>query len=294
MKLTKTTFTFDQASTPICHAQSGDILTFVTRDCYDNQVIAETDTLTIDWDRTNPATGPVYVEGAHPGDVIVVDILDITLSDTAVAAALPDCGPENIKTDGEKAFFAIRDGYLCWAGKDIRFPVDPMIGVIGLADTKPVSTGYAGRHGGNMDSRIIGKGTSVYLPVRVEGGYLCMGDLHAVMADGEMAGNGAEVSGEIVCRVRLKKDVLLNYPVTETKDCYFVNTCGDTCDEAIRRGYTEMHRLIRKAYHLNATEAAIYMSLQGRLESNQSCLTDGAGGNTFRTGTPKRPGKPLF
>lgn len=61
----------------------------------------------------------------------------------------------------------------------------------------------------------------------------------------------------------------------------------NTCDKAIEEGYLEMHRLISQAYNLDYTDTAIYMSLQGYLSSNQACLSDGAGGNTFRVGTPK-------
>lgn len=91
----------------------------------------------------------------------------------------------------------------------------------------------------------------------------------------------------VIVRVRWLKNFKLNRTVTETDDARYVNTCGATCDEAIREGYVEMHRLIMDAYGMDLTEANTYMSVQGMLAANQACLIDEAGGNSFRTGTPK-------
>ena len=116
-----------------------------------------------------------------------------------------------------------------------------------------------------------------------------MGDIHASMGDGEVCGTGLEIDGEITVRVRLLKNFELNWPVTETKDAWYVNSCGDTCDDAIRAGYMEMRRLIAKAYGWSLEDAAFYMTLRGYLESNQACLVPH---DTFRVGTPKVNGKP--
>ena len=91
----------------------------------------------------------------------------------------------------------------------------------------------------------------------------------------------------MIVRVRLLKNFKLNWAVTETKDAYFVNTCGPTCDDAIRAGYLELHRLISDAYGLDYTDTAMYMSIQGYLCANQACLVEEAGGDSFRVGTPK-------
>ena len=87
--------------------------------------------------------------------------------------------------------------------------------------------------------------------------------------------------------MRLLKNFKLNWPVTETKRAWYVNTCGPTCDEAIRRGYEELQRLISKAYGWDATDTTMYMSIQGFVESNQACISPDEGGDTFRVGTPK-------
>ena len=92
------------------------------------------------------------------------------------------------------------------------------------------------------------------------------------------------MDGEVTVRVRLLKNFELNWPITETKDAWYVDTCGDTCDEAIRAGYLELRRLVAKAYGWSLEDAGLYMTLQCYLESNQACLTPH---DTFRVGVPK-------
>lgn len=107
----------------------------------------------------------------------------------------------------------VKDGYVYF--NDVRFPAVPMIGVIGTATSdRSVITGYSFEGGGNMDSRKITKGTTVYLPVRVPGGLLAMGDVHAVMGDGEVCETGVEINADIQVRIRLIKNFELNWPVT--------------------------------------------------------------------------------
>ena len=92
-----------------------------------------------------------------------------------------------------------------------------MIGVIGCAPSGPdVIDGYVGSHGGNMDCKLITKGTRLYFPVRVEGALLQMGDVHAAMGDGELCGTGIEIPAEITVRVSLLKNFELHWPVLET------------------------------------------------------------------------------
>lgn len=291
-ELTQYTYVFSKNGEPIAHAKSGEVVKFVTRDCNNGQIQNEHQFAdNINWNQTNPATGPLYIDGAEPGDVLAVDILNIDVDDHGVACTIPGLGPLWPSCELRTRRIEIRDGYALF--KDVKWPIDPMIGVIGTApDGEDVSTGFVFNGGGNMDSRMITKGVTVWLPVRVPGALLAMGDIHATMGDGEVIGNGLEIAGEIVVRVRLVKNFTLNWPVTETRDAWFVNTRGATCDEAIEAGYKEMQRLISQAYAWDMTDTAIYMSLQGYLESNQACLTPDEGGNTFRVGTPKVATKP--
>ena len=290
-EISKWSYVFSKDNTPVAHAKSGEILKFIMEDCNGGQIQTEDQLSNIDWEKTNPATGPVYIDGAEPGDALAVDILDVTVADHGVACTIDNLGPLWPVCELRTRRIEIRDDYAYF--RDIKWPIDPMIGVIGTAPSEgSTPTGSAFEGGGNMDSRLIKKGATVWLPVRVPGALLAMGDIHATMADGEVIGTGIEIAGEAIVRVRLLKNFKLNWPGTETADAWYVNTCGDTCDLAIERGYKEMHRLLAQAYGWDSTDTAIYMSLQGYLASNQACLVPGSGGDTFRVGTPKVANKP--
>lgn len=282
-------YEFSKDMKPIATAKDGEIVKFVAEDCFAGQVKTEKDiALSIDWHHTNPAAGPLFVEGAEPGDVLAVDILDIQVAEQGATCSIADCGPFAAQSEARTHILKIRDGKVVWEKHGMIWPVDTMIGVIGVApDKEAISTGFVGNHGGNMDNPLIKKGVTLWLPVRVEGGLLAMGDLHATMADGEVCGTGIEIAGEVIVRVRVLKHFELHWTLLETKDAYYVNTCGPTCDDAIRAGYLEMHRLIQNAYGMDYTDAGMYMSIQGFLAANQACLVDEAGGDSFRIGTPK-------
>ena len=288
-------FSFSKNNRPVAKVKDGEVLLFKTEDCFGNQIQKEGDLVTeIDFTHTNPATGPVYVEGAEPGDTLAVDILKIDVADKGIISTLEGYGALWNSCELRTKIVDVKDGYIQF--NEVKVPCNPMIGVIGTApDGEDVPSGYSFNGGGNMDSRIITAGTTVYFPVRVEGALLSMGDVHAAMGDGEVCETGVEIVADITVRVRIIKNFKLNWPVTETTECWFVNTNGKNCDIAIQRGYEELQRLIMDAYGWDATDACMYISIAGRLESNQSVLdineTDEEG-DTFRVGIPKTSQKP--
>ena len=288
-------YKFSKDNEPIAHAADGEELRFLTRDCFNCQITSEEQTMDhIDFERCNPATGPVYIDGAEPGDVLAVDILDIKVADHGVVAAVKGYGILSELGVSRTKIIEVKDGYVTF--NDVKFLAVPMIGVIGTAPSdEPVITGYSFNGGGNMDSRKINKGTTVYLPVRVPGALLAMGDVHAVMGDGEVCETGVEINADIQVRVRLIKDFELNWPVTETDDAWFVNTNGISCDVALERGYRELLRLVSNAYGWDLTDSTMYISLQAFVEANQAVLEPNKEDNegpVFRTGVPKLASKP--
>ena len=146
-----------------------------------------------------------------------------------------------------------------------------------------------------MDNEMVCDGAVLYFPVAVEGALLALGDVHAVMGDGEVCETGVEINADIQVRVRIIKDFELNWPVTETEDAWFVNTNGVDCNQAIERGYRELLRLISDAYGWDNTDSTMYMSLQALVEANQAVLGPNyldEKGPTFRVGVPKLASKP--
>ncbi len=270
-KTTQHVYAFDKNNKPEFAVDPGETVVFCTMDCFSNQITSEEDLMTeFDMGFDNPAAGPVFVNGAEPGDVVAVDILDVKVADRGVAAT-DDNGCHVVPgVIPRTKIIEIEDGMADFNG--IRFPIDPMIGVMGLAPAgEAVPCLYPANHGGNMDSKLIRKGSRVYFPVRVEGGLLQMGDIHAVMGDCEICGTGIEIPGEITVRISLIKAFELNFPLTETDTHWYVNGSGKDYQEALQNASTEMNRLIAKATGWDVTDSFIYMSLQCDIELNQAC-----------------------
>lgn len=282
---------FSKDTKPCYEALSGETLKFRTVDCYGNQVKTNADFPDdLDAETSDLATGLVYIKGAEKGDVLVVDILDVEVDSQGVCCAIggplvDDCEPRTkvIPIENRIATF-----------NDIKWEVDPMIGVIGVTpDSNSIACVQIGDHGGNMDSKMIKKGSRVYFPVQVEGGLLGMGDIHASMGDCELCGNGIEIAGDITVRVSLIKDFPLKCPVTETTSKWYVNCARSNYGDALKDSCNEMRRLLMDAYGWDSTDVFLYMSLQCDIEINQYTLPCPIN-MCIRAGIPKIPGKQLI
>lgn len=289
-----TVYTFSPENAPVETASPGDVLLFKTIDCFGGQIQSESQTVQeLDMEHTNPATGPVWIEGAEAGDVLVVDILDISVGDAGVACSMPGDGPLSHIAQIRTRRIPVQKGFAQFNG--LQWPVRPMIGVIGTSPkNRTIGCIHAGDYGGNMDSRCIRKGARLYLPVRVPGAMLQMGDVHASMGDGELCGTGIEIDGEVMVRTRLIKSFLLNWPVTETEDWWYVNVTGTSYDEALRLGCEELCRLMQPVYDWDTTDIFLYLSMQGGVEINQGMRPAPSDMLNLRVGVPKQAGKNLI
>ena len=252
---------------PVLSVEPGESFCVATMDCYSNSLRKPGDVFSAAAvGGGNPATGPVHVKGARPGRVLRVDIERITMRDWAVMNVHPKVSPlgDVIESD-EVTFLPIRDGKLVVTDQ-LALPVNPMIGVIGVAPKgEGVPTVTPDEHGGNLDCKCITAGASVYLPVAVDGALLAMGDLHAVQGDGEVCICAAEVSGEIVASA-VPLDTDLPTPCVETPEAVlFLGSAIelDTC-EALVIG--KAFRFLTRNLRLGANEAARFMSLAGELQ----------------------------
>jgi len=268
----KFVYHFTKDNEPARKVKIGDEVEFKTLDCFSNQITSEDQLIdSIDFDRVNPATGPVYVEGAEEGDVLVVDILDIEINDTGVASTMEGTGPlYNEGDDLRTKLIPIKDGNVIF--NDIEFPANPMVGVIGVAPKEgKITNGFPGAHGGNMDCNKIVKNSRLYFPVSVAGALFQLGDLHASMGDGELSGVGLEIGGKVKVKFDLIKDFELNWPVLETEDMWYVIASDDNIETAIKYASKEMQALICNAYNWDMQDVYIYMSIRGSLEICQAC-----------------------
>ena len=260
-------YQMSKSNSPAATAKSGDTVRFETLDCFGCQISSEDQLLGgLDWSNINPATGPLFVEGALPGDVLKVDILNIELDDHGVMTDGPGEGVTGAAiTDEATKILPVKNGIIHFNEK-LSFPICPMIGVIGTAPAgDPVDTGTPGPHGGNMDCTRIGVGASLYLPVNVEGALLAMGDMHARMGDGEVEVCGVEIAGAVTVRVTVLKNCKLPTPFLVNRDTFMPIFSAETVDEAGVGATMSMHAFLTGELGLNAHEAGMLLSVTGDL-----------------------------
>ena len=284
-------YAFSKDNPPCYTAQPGEVLQFNTLDCFSGRLTDETVTMKdmdFSYNITNPAAGPVYVEGAEVGDVLVVDSYDIQVADEGTIATDDHCGPLFEGTDYRTKKIKIEGGMADFNG--VRFPINPMIGVIGTApDEGAPADGFVGNYGGNMDNKLITKGTRLYFPVRVPGALLQMGDVHATMGDAELCGTGIEIAAQITVRVNVLKNFELHWPVLETfgpAGKWYVNASAQEYNEALVCASKEMQRLLMRITGWDAVETYMYMSVQSDVEISQGCKPCEVQ-LSLRIGTPK-------
>jgi acetamidase/formamidase len=197
---------WDNSIPPVVTVAPGDEVTLDLFDSSGGQLERTDDSCAVtrlDMAAVNPCTGPVYVDGAQPGDDLVVSILDIAVRDWTWTANIPHFGllAEDFP-DPVLRISTVRDGVVTLpSGTEI--PAAPMIGTIGVAPAAPGRTPLLvpTDTGGNMDIAQVGAGTTLHFPVAVPGALFSAGDPHAVQGDGEVCGTGAEAAATL--RVRL-------------------------------------------------------------------------------------------
>lgn len=233
-----------------------------TNDCFFQQLLKEGASLeNLDMSRVNPATGPIFVEGAKRGDTLRVEILDIEVSDRGVASIFPGMGFLSEKNTEETSIIVpVREGFAELLG--MKLPIRPMIGVIGVATKKDVvPTDTPGSHGGNLDTKDIVAGSTLYFPVSQEGALLALGDCHALMGDGETGAIGLEIAARVRLRVDIIEKKSLGWPLLETEDSLMLVVSAPEIEEALKLGLEETLKLLERSLGLSWNEASILASL---------------------------------
>ncbi|WP_227765810.1 acetamidase/formamidase family protein [Zhaonella formicivorans] len=256
---------------PVAEVKPGDVIKFITMDCFSNQIKTERDLFSsIGWATINPATGPVAIAGAEPGDTLAVKIDDIQVAEQGVMVTVPEMGAlGKILSTTETKIVPIKDGKAIFNDK-ITIPIDPMIGVIGTAPEKEdIPCGTPGRHGGNMDTKLIKKGSTVYLPVFVPGAMLAMGDLHAVMGDGEVSICGVEIPGQVTVTVDLIKGKQEMWPILETPLAWYTIASAEDLDQAADSALNAMVDFLGKRADFKLNDLVSLLSIAGNLEISQ-------------------------
>jgi amidase len=261
-------YSFEPNLKPATRVRSGEEVIFETHDCFQGQIRSERDLVAaLDWERTNPATGPVYIEGATPGDVLRIDILDIEVEDNSVMVTIPGEGAVGAHiTEMETTILRRVGDELVYKNK-IRVPLAPMIGVIGLSPAEgSIGNGVPGYHGGNLDCTLITKGSRLYLTVQVKGGLLGVGDLHAGMGDGEIVVVGAEVAGIVRLRPQIVDMPGLPTPFLEDEELIATIYSDPDLDLAVDGAINNMMKYLTQFVGLPVNDAGMLMSVAGSLK----------------------------
>jgi acetamidase/formamidase len=214
-------YVWDNSLAPRLTVQSGDTVTFETRDASDGHFApgATTDTLSTYQFRGHPLTGPVLVEGTVPGDALQIDVLEVRPAAHGWTAILPGFGllPEDFP-DPYLRTWDLTNGAHAALGDSIRVPLDPFCGVMGLAVAEPGehSTIPPRRTGGNIDIKQLVAGSSLYVPVEVDGALFSVGDAHAAQGDGEVCVSAIEMASTTTLRLTVRKDLALAEPQFST------------------------------------------------------------------------------
>ncbi len=205
-------FTWDAGNAAVLTVDSGDTVVVHTRDVSDNQIGPDSTVDVIaglDWDRVYPLAGPIAVHGAEPGDTLAIEVLDLHTQGWGWTAILPGLGL--LAEDFPDAYLRIFDltaGDVTYLREDIAIPIEPFMGTMGVcpagANAQPVMP--PGNFGGNMDTRQLTRGTTLYLPVQVDGALFSTGDAHGAQGDGEVCVTGLESPMYCSLRFTLHKD----------------------------------------------------------------------------------------
>ena len=277
---------WDNSVPPVLTVRPGEQVTVATRDSGNNQIQPGDGVeavINLDFSRVNPITGPIAVAGARPGDVLQVDIEAIEVRDWGWTANIPGFGlladeyPEPFvklwECDWERQVAEFKPG--------IQVPLDPFVGVIGLAPAEPGqhATVPPRRVGGNMDIRFLRAGTTLYLPVATEDALFSIGDLHCAQGDGEVCGVAIETAGSVTLNFTLHRSFELAYPMydvagqlvrTSTERGYHATTgIGPDLYQATRDAVRGMISYLSRTRDLAPLEAYVLCSVAGDLKISE-------------------------
>jgi acetamidase/formamidase len=270
---------WDNALDPAVTVAPGDEVELAVVDASGGQIGRHDDASALsrlDFTAVNPCTGPVAVDGAEPGDDLVVTVLDIATGDWGWTANIPGFGLLAADfPDAHLRISSIRDGSVAVL-PGLELPARPMIGTIGVA---PEAAGQTPllvptEAGGNMDIPQLGCGATLHLPVRVGGALLSAGDAHALQADGEICGTGVETPATVRLRVDVRKGAGSSAPwyahTAPQRTTDWVATTGigpdlfEAARDAARRGVDLVART-----GLDALDAYLLLSLVGELRVSE-------------------------
>jgi amidase len=264
---------------PVLEVEPGAVVTVETHDAFEGKVTSEADlpTRVLTFPFLNPQTGPISVKGAEKGDALAVKIISITprgpqpvgttclipefggLVGTGTTAMLNPPLPEVVKK------VVVDAAGVRWSDT-LLLPYEPFIGTIGTSpQIEAISSLQPDYYGGNMDLPDVGPGAIIYLPVNTPGGYLYLGDCHAIQGDGELCGVALEIPATVEIQIDLIKGHGNAWPQLETEDRMMFIGSARPMEDAIRIAYRELVRWVAAETGQSESDAYLLLSMCGKV-----------------------------
>lgn len=261
-------YLFSKYVEPIAKVADGETVVIHTLDAFEGALKSEKDDVGKVGPYLNPQTGPIYVEGAEPGDTLCVEIIKIEPDrDYAVSCNIKEFGGLvatsatrllNPPLEEKIWIYKVMDGHLKCNDK-LDFPWKPFFGTIATApDLEAISALTPFDQGGNMDVKDVCKGNTIMLPVKVDGALMYIGDCHANQGDGELIGTALEINGKVTLKVSLIKGKKIKWPRIENDEYMMVVGSARPMEDAARIAYVELVKWMVEDYgwdELDAYEA---------------------------------------
>ena len=218
-----------------------------------------------------PAIGPIHVNGAEPGDALRVEFLSIVPKEDPAHMIMPGRGfLEEEFTEAYPTVMRLEDGNLVLPS-GLKLPLCPSMGLVATTPTYRQSTASdSGPYGGDIDMKELVEGSTLLLPVFVPGGMLAMGDCHAVVGDGAVAGTGAECSSDTHIRVTVEKGMNISGPRAITPDHYVVLSHGEELGPAMKQAVRDMVDFLVEEKGMAPYDAYTLCSLAGDIRVSRT------------------------
>lgn len=272
-------YTIGPYSEPVLRVKPGDRVSVETLDAFGGKIKNEKTkpSQVLEFPNVNPLNGPIFVEGAEKGDALKIQIKSIKprgpqprgttclipffggLSGTQKSPTLQEPLPEIV----HKVNITGRE--VSWSNR-IRFPYDPFIGTIGTSpELDSINSLTPDSHGGNMDLPDVRPGNTIYLPVRVPGARLFLGDCHATQGDGELCGVAIEFPTETIITIDLVKGWTIQWPRIENKDFIMSVGSGRPMEEAAKIAFADLLSWMKEGFGFDRYDAYFVLTQIARV-----------------------------
>lgn len=264
---------------PVLEVEPGAVVSVETHDAFEGAIKEEVPNPSehLNFPFLNPQSGPIYVKGAEKGDALAVRIISIKPrgpQPVGTTALLTEFG--GLVATGDTALLnpplaekvkkvRVDEEGVYWSDT-LTLPYEPFIGTIGTApQMEAISSLQPDYYGGNMDLPDVAPGSIIYLPVQTEGGYLYLGDCHAIQGDGELCGVALEMPATVELQVDLIKGHGNTWPQLETEDRMMFIGSARPMEDAARIAYRELVRWVAAESGQSEAEAYMLLTMCGKV-----------------------------